>query len=147
MIRKQVGSAVSTPAAQPRWCPLATITQVRRPPPSNRPTEELLRRHVIEPPQVDSTAFRQGWQVRSRLDTLLRDGLISPAEYGAAESWQRDFHAAAERSTNLVASLEMRPDGSCGRREPSERQLRAVRHQRETAAALGAARVRILDWC
>jgi hypothetical protein len=82
-----------SPAAQ-RWRNLASLTRARRPP-SNRPTPEFERRHAVEAPQVDATQFRPGWRVRSRFDTLLRDGLISPAEYDAGDVWSRDYHSAA----------------------------------------------------
>jgi hypothetical protein len=45
--------------------------------------------------------------VRSRFDTLMRDGLISFAEYDARDAWSRDYHAAAERSVRLVGNFEL----------------------------------------
>jgi hypothetical protein len=74
-IGKSLGAApVARPA--PRMPPPPVLHQA----PSNAPTAELRRRDDIEAPQVDGLAFRPGWRIQSRLDGLLADGLIRPAD-------------------------------------------------------------------
>jgi hypothetical protein len=66
---------------------------------SNAPAA-VRSQHVeaIEPPRVDASAFRQGWRVRTRLDALLVDGSITPAQWTAADQyralWGRVFGLA-----------------------------------------------------
>jgi hypothetical protein len=61
---------------------------------SNAPTADL-GQHVegIEPPRVDASTFRQGWRVRTRLDSLLADHRISAGAWQAAveyrDAWAR----------------------------------------------------------
>ncbi len=83
--------------------------------------------------------------MRSRFDVLLAAGQISSGEYEAGELWVRDFHAAAECSSRMVAAYEPRLDFARGIPEPDQRRLNAVRRQRETAAALGPERIGILE--
>lgn len=64
---------------------------------SNAPTD--LGQHVeaIEPPRVDATTFRQGWRVRTRLDSLLSDRRITSGQWQAAveyrDAWARVLQA------------------------------------------------------
>jgi hypothetical protein len=56
---------------------------------TNQPTPAYRRHHDVEAPQVDSTAFRQGWRVCSRLDSLLEAGRIDREAWDAAHAWCR----------------------------------------------------------
>lgn len=64
-----------------------------------KPTDEFLRQHDAEAPQVDARAFRQGWRVRTRLDQLLRDGLIWARHYQAATEFRAVYAIARELSS------------------------------------------------
>lgn len=61
---------------------------------SNAPSAARSRHaEEIEPPRVDDRAFRQGWRVRTRLDTLLASGRIDAAVWQCAveyrDAWER----------------------------------------------------------
>lgn len=60
------------------------------PPPvsTNQPTASYRQHHNVEAPQVDATAFRQGWRVCSRLDSLLEAGRIDREAWDAAHAWR-----------------------------------------------------------
>lgn len=70
---------------------------------SNAPSDDRAQ-HVeaIDPPRVDATAFRQGWRVRTRLDTLLADHRITPDQWQAAvayrDAWDRVLSAGGGSS-------------------------------------------------
>ena len=75
---------------------------------SNLPAATSLteRRNAASAPNSPADRWRLrrwGAQQLSRLDTLLRDGMLTPAEYDAAESWIRDFHAAPGSKTTTAA--------------------------------------------
>jgi hypothetical protein len=59
-----------------------------------KPTPELAQHHEIEPPRVDQFAFRQAWRIKTRLDRLLFDGGITPAEWLAAVRFRMVWHRA-----------------------------------------------------
>jgi hypothetical protein len=75
---------------------------------SNAPTD--LGQHVeaIEPPRVDATTFRQGWRVRTRLDSLLSDRRITPGQWQAAveyrDAWARVLQAGGGSPGGLRVS-------------------------------------------
>lgn len=61
---------------------------------SNAPSVDRVRQaDAIEPPRIDDRAFRQGWRVRTRLDTLLASGRIDAAVWQCAveyrDAWER----------------------------------------------------------
>ena len=78
------------------------------PPSSTRPSAEYERHHDVAAPRVDSTAFRQGWRVNSRLMQLHASGEITAGELQAAV----DYQAAATRIVGLRGlALRERVDG------------------------------------
>jgi hypothetical protein len=76
---------------------------------SNAPIADL-GQHVeaIEPPRVDASTFRQGWRVRTRLDTLLADDRITPGQWQAAveyrDAWARVLQAGGGSSEGYRVS-------------------------------------------
>lgn len=72
------------------------------------PTTELRRHHDIEEPAVDTRAFRQAWRIRTRLDGLLGDELITPGQWQAAvdyrNAWGRVRAIAGAGSTLRVSA-------------------------------------------
>lgn len=57
--------------------------------PSTTPTPLYRQHHDVTAPRVDSTSFRQGWRVASRLDGLLEAGRIDREQWDAACIWRR----------------------------------------------------------
>jgi hypothetical protein len=56
---------------------------------SAAPSSHFTRHHDVTAPQVDSTAFRQGWRVETRLDALFTAGRIDRDAYDAACMFRR----------------------------------------------------------
>ena len=60
-----------------------------------RPTPEFRRHHDVEDPRVDERSARRAWIVRTRLDQLLADGMISRGQWQAAveyrDAWARVY--------------------------------------------------------
>ena len=52
------------------------------------PTAEFRQHHDVHAPRVDRHAFRQGWRVHTRLDSLLAAGRITPGEWQAASEYR-----------------------------------------------------------
>jgi hypothetical protein len=113
--------------------------------PTNRPTPQFTRHHDVAAPQVDSRAFRQGWRVQTRLDSLLEAGRIDREAWDCTQEWRR----WAETVTPFKAQLwDVRMDISS---VPTDAgmllRVRAATKLREAAAALGELRIRLLDAC
>jgi hypothetical protein len=53
------------------------------------PSSHFTRHHDVTAPQVDSTAFRHGWRVETRLDSLFTAGRIDRDAYDAACMFRR----------------------------------------------------------
>lgn len=108
---------------------------------SNAPTADRLQ-HVeaIEPPRVDASAFRQGWRVRTRLDSLLIDRRISHGVWQAAvayrDAWARVLAAGGGSAGLRVSGGADRHDRLLDLLDTISR-LRAV----ETTIGAGAARL------
>lgn len=110
---------------------------------TNQPTPAYRQHHDVAAPQVDATAFRQGWRVCSRLDSLLEVGRIDRESWDAAHAWRR----WAETVTPFGRqSWDVRVDVSV---VPNDTGMlirtTAATKLREVAAALGELRVRILE--
>lgn len=65
---------------------------------SNAPLADRARQaEAIEPPRIDARVFRQGWRVRTRLDSLLAARRITPGQWQAAveyrDAWARVLQA------------------------------------------------------
>lgn len=118
------------------------------PPPvitTSRPTPEFRQHHDVEAPQVDATAFRQGWQVHSRLAALAANGMIDREQMEAAASWGR---WAERTSAPGTSPWRIRVDGGAiGGDGLTGRTLAATTRLRASAAALGAARCALLYAC
>jgi hypothetical protein len=127
------------------------------PAPSNSPSEFCKQHHAVETPQIEGPTFRPGWRVKTRLDKLSTDSLISLAEWRAGLA----FGAAAERLARVAmrtsAWNEVAVDKHCGTpgRAMSEAQLDAAARLRKVREALGpgvlelltAHIVEDLSWC
>jgi hypothetical protein len=112
-----------------------------------QPSPEFRRHHDVTAPQVDSTAFRQGWRVVTRLDQLRADGAIDAATYDAAIAVRTDCEVAfgRSRSTPLMAL-----PGGGGHIAKHDRQLarvEAVGRLRRLAHRLGAFDATLIDQC
>src|SRR6516225_6708264 len=127
--RSYAAAAVSLPAPRP----IAT----------NQPTPQFQQHHTVETPQVNATAFRQGWRVQTRLDSLLETGRIDREAWDAACLWRR----WVERTGSLPAQawavrVDRSPvpnDAAALARVQTAAKLRCV------ADALGPLRNRLLE--
>jgi hypothetical protein len=110
---------------------------------TNRPTPQFTRHHNVTAPQVDSTAFRQGWRVATRLDSLLESGRIDREAWDCACEWRR---WAATITPVRVQPWDVRVDVSA---VPSDAgmlfRVHAATKLREAAVAIGALRAKILE--
>jgi DNA-directed RNA polymerase specialized sigma24 family protein len=118
------------------------------PPPAvstSRPTAEFRQHHRVEAPQVDSTAFRQGWRVATRLDGLLDARLIDRGQHGAACRWR----TWAEKAAPLPAQAwDVRVDRSPVPNDTAALlRVQTAANLRAVAEALGPLRVRLLTMC
>jgi hypothetical protein len=112
---------------------------------TNRPTPQYQRRHDVEAPAVDATAFRQGWRVTTRLDALLEAGRIDSEQHDAAHAWRR---WAELIGLSHVQRWDVRPDAPCYPSDlPMLRRVQAAARLRACTEALGELRTRLLDCC
>jgi hypothetical protein len=119
------------------------------PSPSARPSPFLEQHHIVEPPAINSSEFRQAWRIKTRLSQLLLAGAITIREAEIA-FWYRQ---ACERALGNLASNMGRFDtpGRApygGRRqEPTARALEAAGYVRHVRAALGPRVSGLIDDC
>jgi len=110
---------------------------------SNAPNRFYRQHHEVEAPQVDEKAFRPAWRVRTQLDKLLLDGLISPYEWRIA-GWLRSCHERAFGSdlASPMARLGMAGRGShhWRRENPAGRRAQAREYKNLT---LGTRQLRL----
>ncbi len=132
-----VGKSLAFAAAAPRPVPPSPR------PPSSAPTHEYRRHHDVAAPQVNSTAFRQGWRVSTRLDGLLEAGRISREAWGAAQDWRHWFETV---TPFRAQAWEVRVDVST---VPTDAgmlvRVNAMAQLRAVADALGPLRVKLLE--
>jgi hypothetical protein len=128
--RSYAAAAVSGPASRP----VAT----------NQPTPQFQQHHDVERPQVNSTAFRQGWRVRTRLDGLLEAGRIDREAWDAACMWRR----WVERTGSLPAQAwDVRVDRSLVPNDAAAlARVQTAAKLRGVADALGPLRNRLLEF-
>jgi hypothetical protein len=114
-----------------------------RPIATNQPTPQFQQHHTVETPQVDSTAFRQGWRVTTRLDGLLEAGRIDREAWDAACMWRR----WVERTGSLPAQAwDVRVDRSLVPNDAAALdRVRTAAKLRGVADALGPLRTRLLE--
>jgi hypothetical protein len=95
------------------------------------PSDDRVRHaEAIEAPRVDSTTFRQGWRVTTRLDALLADGSITFGQWQAACEYR-----------DCCVSLSAGPSGPGSERTNGGADV----HARQIALLYAAARVRAVD--
>jgi hypothetical protein len=128
--------ATTGTASRPRALVLPTV-------PTSRPTLQFQRHHDVAAPQVDATAFRQGWRVATRLDSLLESGRIDRQAWDCACEWRR---WAATITPVRVQPWDVRVDVSA---VPSDAgmlfRVHAATKLREAAAGIGPVRAKILE--
>jgi hypothetical protein len=110
---------------------------------TNQPTPQFQQHHTVDRPQVDSTAFRQGWRVQTRLDGLLEAGRIDREAWDAACLWRRWVERTAPlpaQAWDVRVDRSLVPDDSAAlARVQTAAKLRCV------ADALGPLRMRLLE--
>jgi hypothetical protein len=99
---------------------------------------------VVTPPRVDGAAFRPGWRVSTRLDSLLEAGRIDRDQWDAAHEWRRwaeTIHPSPAQNWDVRVdhSLNIAADAGMVHR------LAAAARLREAAEAIGPLRARILE--
>jgi hypothetical protein len=109
---------------------------------TNKPTKEFTRHFDVEEPRVDERAFRQGWNVRSRLDALLTDRRITRGEWQSASEYRQAWEIARETSAPAEgrASVDHAGSGEAGLLA----KLAAARKLREVEAVIGALATRLV---
>jgi hypothetical protein len=134
--------AKSSAATAPRSAPSGPLLP---PVSTNRPTPQFTSHHNVTAPQVDSTAFRQGWRVATRLDGLLESGRIDREQWDCAQQWRR---WAELIGLSHVQRWDVRPDAPCHPSDlPMLHRVQAAAKLRACSVALGELRVRLLDCC
>lgn len=96
------------------------------------PTAHFRQHHDVEPPRIDASTFRPAWRVRTRLDRLLADGAITPAEWHCAVYLRSMLELTA--SGPRTVRTQFLPSG----RSNLEIHSRALGHCRQAAQAVGA---------
>ncbi len=124
---------------------LAPASRAPLPPPvsTSAPTAELRRHHPIEAPKVDSTAFRQGWRVATRLDGLLESGAITREAWDAARQWRRWAETTApvwSQAWNVRVDRSLTTNDSA-----MLHRVTAATKLRACAETLGELRIRLLE--
>jgi hypothetical protein len=114
-------------------------------PPSNAPSAAYRQHHDVEAPQVDTTQFRQGWRVHSRLTGLAESGRIDREQLEATVTWGNWAERVATPGTS---PWRIRVDGGGqGGGTFADRQIDAAARLRESTAALGISRITLLGAC
>jgi hypothetical protein len=107
------------------------------------PTPQFRQHHQVETPRVDSTAFRQGWLVATRLDQLLETGAINREAWGAARTWRRWVETTAPIRAQ---AWDVRVDRSLAANDTAMlHRVAAATRLRACAEALGPLRCRLLE--
>jgi hypothetical protein len=113
------------------------------PPPTSRPTPQFQQHHQVQPPRIDAGAFRPGWLVMARVDSLLERGLIDREAWDAAHEWRRWAETVHPSPTTR---LETRVDISTVPRDAGMlHRLGVATRLRECAEAIGPLRTKILE--
>jgi hypothetical protein len=112
---------------------------------TSAPTPQFRQHHRIEAPQVDATAFRQGWRVATRLDALLEADRIDREAWDGAHEFRRWTELIGLSHVQL---WDVGPDAPCHRSDlPMLRRMEAAARLRACTEALGQLRMRLLDCC
>jgi hypothetical protein len=115
------------------------------------PTGEFRRHHEVEAPEISLAAFHPAWRVKTRLDRLFRDKLLSPAQWSAAVRYRETYERAhaGELGSILDSIGTGRAPQRSGQPHPTigEGQRDAVRHLKQVRQALGPVTVNLLEAC
>ena len=134
-VTRSFSAVTSRPSPQAAPVPPAIAT--------SRPTPEFRRHHDVTAPQVDTSAFRQGWRVATRLDSLLETGRIDRECWDAAQQWRRWAEVITPCKTqawSVHVDRSLVPnDAAVLHKVAAAAKLRAV------AQALGPLRTKILE--
>lgn len=110
-----------------------------------RPTAQFTHHHDVAAPRVDSTAFRQGWQVATRLNALFEAGRVDREAWDIAHEWRRWVEIT---TPYRVQSWDMRVDQSRVANDAAMLlRVNAATKLREAAESLGELRTRLLAAC
>lgn len=103
---------------------------------------------AIEAPQVDASAFRQGWRVASRLDALHRDGHITAGEWQAAAEYRAAWHRVLSASSGSSFG-QMRVSGGAGDggADRLARLADTIGRLRSVEARIGSTAAMLSYWC
>jgi hypothetical protein len=110
-------------------------------PTSTSPTPERARRGQVEPPTIDDREFRPYWRSVAQIDKLLREKVITPREWRAAQRFRALFEIAHRGDLSAMAWDKTYLDDDCRRRSlasPDQHRLTALRHLDEMRAQFGA---------
>jgi hypothetical protein len=122
----------------------SAIAPARPLPTSNAPTAIYRQHHEVSAPQIDAHAFRQAWRVASRLDGLLEAERIDREQWDAALTWRR----WAEMITpSRVQAWDVRVDAQLMPNDAGMLyRVQTTKKLRDVADALGAIRIKLLEW-
>ena len=136
IVARSFSAAAARPAPHGRASPPPAVA-------TNQPAPAYRQHHDVAAPQVDSTAFRQGWRVCSRLDSLLEAGAITRDAWDAAHTWRR----WVEKTTPLRSQpWDVRVDRSLTTNDSVMlHRVTAATKLRGAAQALGELRMRLLE--
>lgn len=131
-------------------------TPLPPPAPGSTPLEYLKQHTSLEAPAIDMASFRPFWKVRSPLDRLHADELISWFEWRCASEF-RNLYDKALGSEVKAGSLDGTGRGSGYRANlrPSDHRLMALRRLRDLQSQLDRKTLRLLEgvivyelgWC
>jgi hypothetical protein len=99
--------------------------------------------HVVQAPQVDAAAFRQGWLVQSRLLSLFKSDRIDRDALDAAciwPGWAETIRPTKVQRWDVRVDVPLAPNDT-----PALHRVRAAAMLREVAEALGPLRIAILE--
>jgi hypothetical protein len=129
------------PTTQPLPSPSSSAT---------RPSVYYRQHHEVAEPRIDNVAFQPGWKVRTRLDRLLLEKLISFREWQVAV-WYRQTYERAFASELASSAGRLDVPGRApyyrGRQNPREQQLEAIAYLRHVRTALGPTITGLLESC
>lgn len=111
-----------------------------------QPSPEFRQHHDVEAPQVDASAFRQGFRVRTRLDRLLLDGRITSGQWQVADEY-RCAWAIALRLGGLSGAQLGRVSGHSDPHESALANLATIERLRLAEIAIGNRNARLCFAC
>jgi hypothetical protein len=107
------------------------------------PSAHFRQHHAVDEPSVDSASFRTAWRVRTRLDQLLIDRIITPHEWFVAVRLRTMLELVAIRQGLRAARTEFLPSG----KPNGTTSVQASRYCRDIADRFGAVCSGILVAC